>query len=168
MSRRIENWYPTVGAVAVALFVVVYCRWQSGWIPPKATSDVLSAVINVSAIAVGFLAAAKSILFTIEHTRIIRLLKSANRLREVVRYMMRAINVSFALAGVSTAALLADADAHHWYTSPLAVVWSFLLAASALTYYRVIRIFSIILEASDGKQTVTPLPDPPETSLTPS
>jgi hypothetical protein len=116
---------------------------------PPTLHDLFTAVISVSAIAVGFLATAKTILLALEERPIIVSLKQSGYYKWLIAYILEAIYWSFALAGVSAAGLLLTfakrGAAQDWEHAFFLAIWAFLLAGAGLSYFRVVRVLSKIL-----------------------
>ena len=148
MSNRVEKNYPWVGGL-VAGGLGFY--FLNGRPLPADLNDLLSAIINVSAIAVGFLATAKSILISIQGSRIIRQFKSGGgaRYAQLIDYLMTAIYSCFALAALSTIGLLIDLKAQAIGQTLAVSIWMMCLVYAGLTCQRVIAIFTEILKSSD-------------------
>lgn len=145
--KRIEAWWPHVVAGIAALVTFVLLLIYRDWKPPEASKEVLAAVINVSAIAVGFLAASKSILLSMENGITARRLKALNQWHPLVRYLLDAAKVSFYLAAFSTILLVVDLKQDSWPRVCLITVWAFLVVAATGLCYRVIHLFGITLTA---------------------
>lgn len=146
MDEKTERWYPLISGLLVAVIYLIFCR---NYQLPTSLKDLLSAVTNLSGIAIGFLAAAMSILFSLPRKYVIQQLKSTGKYKSLVNYFIAAIQWSFALAVLSAAGLLVDFSKYqHWHTTVFAV-WLFLLVTSLFSYYRVIDVFVTILNAPD-------------------
>ena len=143
-----EQWYPigiAVGSGAVTAFCTL--RWR--WTPPATVKDLFPSIVNVAAIAIGFLAAAQAILFSIEQKKIIQQLKDAEYFDFVVDYMSTAIAWSFALALFTSVAMLIDWEKQAGYPQKMIAaalsLWVALLVVTVLSYFRVVRVFSRLL-----------------------
>jgi hypothetical protein len=148
MKAMVERSYPVIGSLIVTLG---YLRFQDhfDFVSRDALGNLFTAIVSVSAIAVGFLATAQSILFSLENKRVTQFLKSAGAFNSLVNYMMEAIHVSFALAGISAFALLVDLKTPRWWHPYGFAVWLFFLCLAALDYYRIVSIFTRILRSPD-------------------
>lgn len=148
MRAIVERSYPVVGSLIVTLGYLKF-HDHFGFVSRPALGNLFTAVVNVSAIAVGFLATAQSILFSLENKRVTQFLKSAGAFNSLIDYMMEAIHISFALAGISAFALLIDLKTpRHWHIYGFAA-WLFFLCLAALDYYRIVSIFTRILRSPD-------------------
>ncbi|HNO78951.1 MAG TPA: hypothetical protein PKN33_12905 [Phycisphaerae bacterium] len=116
---------------------------------PTRLGDLMNATISLSAIAIGFLATAKSVILSIKDEAIIRTLKESGDHDRLLGYFMKAIRWSFGLGILSAIGLLIDFEAdttpHPWLFS----IWLFTLAETGFCSYRVIDLFTRILRATD-------------------
>lgn len=146
MNERTERWYPFVAGLLTGIIFLIACRNCE---LPKSVKDLLTAALTIGSITIGFVATAKSILFSIEQKRIIRILKDVSKFKVLVRYLMAAIHWSFAWAALSGLGLLIDFESpalwHTWIFS----IWVWFTVTACLTYYRVIKMFSLILLQDD-------------------
>ncbi len=148
MGRYWERWYPyalsAVAGIAACYYISAYQV-----LLPSTTKDLFQAVINISAIAVGFLATAKSILLSIDQRRAIRFLKQAGGYSDLVKYLMEAVQWCFLTTIFSAAWLLLNENySSDWYLYGFAI-WFALAVLAALSCFRVIRLFSLILLSSE-------------------
>jgi hypothetical protein len=159
MNLWTEKWHPVLGGAAAVAIVATY-HVTTEWQPPASVKDLFGGVINVCAIAIGFLGAAKSILLSIDDKPIVRQLRDVGAFDKVIRYSMNAVNWSFALAAGTGVVLLLDigapagspgtaTSAPKAYSPWVFCVWFGLLVVASLAYYRIIRIFSNLLTFSD-------------------
>lgn len=146
MDERTERAYPLVAGILSGVIFLVACR---DIVLPKSTKDLLTAALTIGSITIGFVATAKSILFSIEQKQIIRILKDAGKFKVLVQYLMAAVHWSFAWAALSGLGLLIDFETpalwHTWIFS----IWIWFTMTACLTYYRVIKMFSLILLQED-------------------
>ena len=102
--------------------------------------------MNLSAIAIGFLATSKSILFTVGQKEIIVALKQTDKWITLIDYMMSAIYAAFLLALVSGGLLLIKfkepAPWHQWAVC----FWVFCTGFTFASSLRIIRFFARILK----------------------
>jgi hypothetical protein len=145
MTLTWEKRYPVVAAALVA--AIYYYADPRLQLPPP-PRDLMAVVVSVSAIAIGFLATAKAILFTIQDRTVIKYFKDSARYTILVDYLMWAIYWSFLSAGLSTLALFFDLTKLNWWAIRVGMtVWVFLAAIATLSYFRVLRIFGLILRS---------------------
>lgn len=101
-----EKFYPYL--VGILVGVLHWCFW--GNMPAPSTSpSILGAVVSVSGIAVGFLAAAQSIILTMSNSRIVKSLKKGEYYNRLIRYLEEAIYSG------SRSDLLVESTCCTWY-----------------------------------------------------
>ncbi len=143
MNRIWERTYPyALGVVAAAIF---WWPLQTPDVPPTAI-NLLTAIISVAGIAVGFLMSAEAILLSLDESRVIRQLRQVGHYDLLISYLNEAILFSFALATLSAIGLFVDFKQTCW-PAPVVCLWMFVAAAAGCCYFRVIRIFSRILRS---------------------
>ncbi len=146
MGAFVERWYPLVGGVAVSALYFLLCRQMA--LSPS-IDNLFSAVINISAIAVGFFATAKTILFSLSDRYIIKQLKKVGAFNTLVDYLLHAIKWCFLLAIVTGLAFFIDIKTRpEWQTWAFSF-WLFLVCVALLSSYRVITILAKILRSID-------------------
>ncbi|QDU44324.1 hypothetical protein Mal52_28030 [Symmachiella dynata] len=141
MKVFLEKHLPILLGIVVSITHYVFC---AGFRPPNTSVELLGAVISVSGIAVGFLAAAQSILLSIEDSKIIQHLRKTDRYESVMDKIDFAMMSSFVMAIVSGLGLLKDFSNEqwpHWAVS----LWMGLLACTVVSCWSVIRIFKKLL-----------------------
>lgn len=147
MGAVIEKRYPVIAGLAAGLGFFFLA--PSFPVPADAAPSLFSAIISVAAIAVGFLATAKSILLSIDNKPIIVGLKATGHYKTLIDYLMGATLWSFILAGMSVVCFLADlrtpADWHRWVFA----FWAFTIFTAGAACYRVIHIFGKILRGQN-------------------
>lgn len=142
--ERSYHWLGGVGVTVLLFFLVPVFP-----VPADSAPSLFSAVVSLSAIAVGFLATAKSILFTIDKKRIISQLKTAGKFNTLVDYLMMAVHWSFGLAVATSLCFVIDLKNPATWHRYVFAGWFFVLSTAALAYYRVVHIFAKILRLSD-------------------
>ena len=137
----LEGWYPWILALGASVAAFFFdLAGTDGF------RDLLQSTVNLSAIVVGFLATAKSILFTIGQKEIVVAMKKTDKWGMLIDYMMTAIYTALILAMASGSLLLVKFSKperwHHW----LACAWVFCLFLALFSSLRVIRFFAKILK----------------------
>ena len=145
MQRTFEKWYPLVFGFSIAFCCHLLLHSHS---PSSSLKDVFSAATTLSSIAIGFLATAESILFSISQTSIIKQLKITGTYKRLINYFMDAINWSFLLAIFSLIGTFIDFKTWQLWNSTLFDLWLLAFAAAGLSSYRVIHVFASILRSS--------------------
>lgn len=155
MRRFFERMYPFIGGIAAAA-VYLYFPALRKHIFPDTIPNLLTAIVSVGGIAVGFLAAAKAILISVDDRPIIKRMKEAKVYSRVMGYLRAAIRWSFLLALVSAAALVIDYRGITSWDWPYAIgtaFWLFLATGAILSYYRVSRIWYTLMSVLDSPTT---------------
>lgn len=153
MRLAIERRYPFVGGLLAGAGVA--------WVVMKGgdmnLSEVLDSSLNISAIAIGFAATAKTILFAIDDRPIIEDLRAADRYKYLVMYLSQTIKYAFALGLISVLLMLfagsalctsAPHAASRRMIALAAFGWTAPATATALSCYRIIHLFTKILLAN--------------------
>jgi len=146
-----ERWYPLVGGVASALLYLAIPLSRTH-VLPETLPNLLSAVLTVAGVAIGFLATVKSILISIDERPIVQRMKEAGVYRRVIGYLRAAITWSFILTLVSSVALLANyKDVRVWDTQRQlgTAIWIVVAVGALLSYYRIAGIWQEILDRMD-------------------
>jgi len=142
MKDWLEQWGPCVsGIIVLSIYMIFFQQYQL----PGTFNNLLSSVVSICAVSIGFLMTTKSILFTIRDSEIINWIKKAGLFGKLIDYIMTAIHLCFILAIYSALCLLMNASslicAYSW-------VFGFWLLLSTITIsscYRVIFLLSKIL-----------------------
>lgn len=149
MTRNFEKIYPlTLGVLAPMTYWVLF---RDTIFSPNIVV-VYQSVINVSAITIGFLITAQSILVALDSREIISRMKEYKMYGEMLRYFSFTINISLILCVLSGLILLTDTVnksvsmqvATHQF---LFYVWLFCLVTTIFSFVRIARIFGSILNA---------------------
>ncbi|MBN1671194.1 MAG: hypothetical protein JXR37_09190 [Kiritimatiellae bacterium] len=148
MKLHREKAYPyLVGLVVSALGISLFN--YSGATFPKTICDLLAAAINVSAISMGFLATAKSIIYSMEDRRIMRIVKDADYHVILIDYFMTAIRWSLALAIWSGVGLVIEWQAGSTWQRVFAAIWLMIVTTMGFACYRIMHIFAKLLRHPD-------------------
>lgn len=142
MSRTVEKWYPLCAGLVIGL---VY-GWWFPWRPEsKALNALLPTIVSISAIAVGFIATAMSILVSMHGRRTIRSLRQMGTYDLLIRYMIGAVQWCLVLAVVSAVLLLTDLSSIERWLRWVLGAWVFLTIGTGLACFRIMSIFFAIL-----------------------
>ncbi len=142
MSFIIEKCYPFITGVIAGL---AYFLLKDHLNIFGSIKELLGAVINICAIAVGFLATTKSIMLSLGQNRIIQQLKNTDKYYTLIQYIMSAINLSFLTALLSAGLLFIDFSKVQQYTPYIFPPWIFITIWTVMACYRITRIFFKIL-----------------------
>lgn len=142
LAQKVEAHGPKV--VAVGLLAAA---WANGWMgsTPKEFVGLLQATINVAAIAVGFLVAAKGILISSHDREIVKNLKAAKQFLPLVNYFIAATGWCLSLCLLSAWLLVIDLGHVSPFTQYLLWGWIALLGGAGVASARVIYLFNKIL-----------------------
>ncbi len=144
MTGKIEKWYPLVTGFVLTSCYLYFLR---SYRLSNSLKDLFSAATTLSGIAIGFLATAESILFTIDQTRTIKRLKGAGVYKKLINYFTDAIKWSFVLATLSFVGLVIDfTNPQPWHYIVLSF-WLFCFVTAGLSCYRVIDVFASLLRS---------------------
>lgn len=149
MGAMVERAYPTVLGLLCAAGYLIFLRDEP---IPGTAKDLLSAVINLSAISIGFLATVKSVLLSIEDRPSIKWLKNGQSYDQFRAYVFGSIYSSFAVAVISAVCLLffGPLEAASWSTWFVAAYVA-LVVATGTGYFRVVTVFSLMLKGTGRK-----------------
>ena len=135
-SEAIERWYPYVLSLVITMFYLYFHRLIDVTSTAKALFPV---VTSISAIAVGFLLAAQSIILSIDERSVIKGLKQGGVYGHLVGYVIKAVYWSFATTIVTGTGMVLSlhVNASGWMFSVIFTgVWVFITATGSLCCYR--------------------------------
>ena len=139
-TKTIDKFYPVTIALLCSALSVIF----RDHLHPKQISDALfSSTLNIAAIATGFLATSKAILFAISDSKPIQWLKDGKRYNMLIDYLMEAIYSSI-FSGITSAVNLL-ARPTNTKAVFLVALWMLCTSWALLACYRIIRLMSIIL-----------------------
>ena len=153
MSATIENMYPTIGglicmlAMVIVLNMPIFFQWRTPLLQGIAT--LLPAALNISAIAIGFLATSQAILLSLNRSNVIRLMKASGHYNRLHSFLRRAITTSFLWAILS--ALLST---FHLLIGGLwrlgtVCLWTYFCCCSIFCYHRATTILAEVMKNED-------------------
>jgi hypothetical protein len=148
-SLDLERWYPSL--VSASIVVVgsglLSLRTLRPWLPAflHGCSTLAPSALNVSAIAIGFLATSLSILLSLAKTRVIRIMKQAGHYRRLVQFFKSGVSVSFLWAFASAVLTTIHLEKSGVWRYAVLIVWVYLGACSILCYYRTSQILLAVL-----------------------
>ena len=145
-ARTRERLYPyALALVSVPAWFYVF-RWLN--LSKEQAKELFGAILNVSAIAGGFLGTAASILLTMGSAPVMKDLARSGGLTLLNRYILSAIWHQFLLVAVSVSLLLIYPKiAYPHVLLSLAVSWGTLVSLAALSSLRIIGLFGRIVTA---------------------
>lgn len=144
-----EQWYPLVGgaAVGVAVYFLVDLPAAAPKIEPLTTT-----LISVASISVGFLGTALAVLLSTPETKYIRQLKDSSAWGRLVDFVTSALHWTLVFALLSIGFLFIDLKTPDLWKQLALAAWSFVGATAALSSYRSIGLFALLLR-EDAKYT---------------
>lgn len=142
MARFLESYLPWIlGFVGV----FVYFSLSLELLIVSKFGQLLESSITISSIAVGFLAASKSILISLDHKEIIQKLKRVGQYSRLIDFFITATYCCFVLTIYSSVLLLVEFKNVSIRNNCLIAFWIFLAVSSAFSCLRIINLFSKIL-----------------------
>lgn len=148
MGFRFEKYGPIAGFLITAF--IVSLRAKAGFTLPPSMKDLLSAAMNIAAIAAGFLGTVMAILLAIEDKSGIIILKQMKRYKPLLGYIQQALYPTMIFAVISGCGLLIDFTKHvHQWVNYAFAGWAALAIFLILACMRIIRIFSAVLNCPE-------------------
>jgi len=142
MKETTERIYPLLIAGLVS---AVYFKFGATHQIPDKISDVFSQAVTISSIAIGFLVTAKSILFSIQDSSILKQLKLCQKDSLLIDYMMDGVYSCAIVALYSGACLLIDFSTPEPFHYLVVGVGLALFVWSLFTTQRIVSIFAKVL-----------------------
>jgi hypothetical protein len=140
MGRRTEDRGPVAAAGVAAILLGALVRFREVKFPEDIT-DLATVSIEVAAIAIGFLATAQTILLSLEHRPMIRMLRASGDFDRLVVLSFRAIHWCFGVIALSAAVLLLDMLTVGAQLQPYSVaLWSVSILGGFVACFTVFRI----------------------------
>ncbi|MBK5446845.1 hypothetical protein [Peribacillus sp. TH24] len=132
----LERIYPA--AISILLVVLTICtEFNLGDLVNY--KEIMSSAISLGSIAVGFLAAAITLLPSLSNNELVKNLKRMGAYEKLLKYIITSI---FGLFGISFLSLFAlFIDSSFKYNQYFYYLWIFVLSFSLLSTFRVIRLF---------------------------
>jgi len=135
MRLYFERWYPVSGAVLAGV-VWYFLKFQL----PTDEHEILNASLTLGAILTGFMSTAMTLLVSLHGSEVLKQLKDAGYITDLLRYLGEAIWFSFAFSAISIIGLFVDRP--NWY----GIVWIVFAIGSGLSFIRVTRITLKVIE----------------------
>ena len=146
MKSKIEKWYPLFFGV---IFAILCSYFFTNNPSLNSFKELFSATTTLSAIVIGFLSTAVSILLTIIESYIMQQIINGQVYDKLINYFMDAIQWLFILTLLSFIGILIDITQFYQPFKSLAFgVWALAFMTSGLSSYRVIHVFTSILRAA--------------------
>ena len=154
-SQIWEDNYPSTLSFLAAVIFLSFVRYHREWLVPivDGVTKLVPAALNVSAIAVGFLATAQALLLSLQSSRILEALRESGHYGRLVSFFTRALAASFTsaiLSALLTAMRLNRGGALRYIC---VITWAFSCLAALLCYYRASGMLSEILRINSNAVT---------------
>lgn len=151
MKLSVEKRYPFWSSIIIGVFCYFFFPLH---LIPKNLDKIFPEIIQISALAIGFLSTSLALIFTLAKEWIIKALKELKKnkyYKIMIDYFIRAISASFIVALINACCLFLD-----WNNSDDKILikvgfslWISSLIGLFLSYYRIIRVFSWILKSTE-------------------
>ena len=142
-----EDNYPSILSLLIVVGGLLALWKNQSWIKPiiEGVIKLAPSALNVSAIAMGFLATAQAILLSLADSRALIALRDSGHYPRLTRFFARALGVSFVAALLSAflTAIRLNLGGALRYT--LAGTWALFGISSLLCYYRATQLLTEIL-----------------------
>jgi hypothetical protein len=159
---RFEKFYPVGLALAASAMTLPIDPWIASNRAYVAVFVVklFGPALNVSAIAVGFLATSQSILITLKDSPGIEQMKTDGYHAPFVNFLSSATTSSFCLAVLSGVFSAMDFSRLDWLHGYLIALWVLVCVMTLLAYYRAVSLLPYVLRGTvprcASKTTFTP------------
>lgn len=143
-----EKFYPLVLAILGPAAVFYFKLMPSDIANFK---DILNSTISIGSIAVGFLAAAVTLLPSLGSNKLVRVLKQMGAYTKLIKYLISAIVALFLTSLLSVIGLFLVLNSMDLINKIFLGAWSYAFLFSILSSYRVIRNFTKFLVLSSNE-----------------
>lgn len=114
--------------------------------------EIMSSAISLGSIAVGFLAAAITLMPSLSNNELVKNLKSMGAYKKLLKYIISAIISLFCLSLISLLGLFINNNYEHFLVTYFQYLWVFILVLSIMTTIRVISLFlKFLIYTQDGE-----------------
>ncbi|WP_058301705.1 hypothetical protein [Gorillibacterium timonense] len=145
MGRILEKTLPYLIGAIPPILVIYYGIYPSYFVNFK---DIMNSTISMGSIAVGFLAAAITLLPSLNQNPFVIALKQIGAYEKLMSYLISAIIFLFLISLLSIFGLLIDTSFNKDVGHIFLIGWSFVFSVAILTTIRVIFSFLKFLIAS--------------------
>lgn len=147
-GNKLEQYYPVAcGAVASFAYLGLFLFCPSFSLANR-FRDLFVAAITINAISAGFLAAAQATLISIHDSRVIIWMKESGVYEVTIKHFKDAVVLSMTCAVLSMLLLLIDFNKPMKYILLGIAIWIFNFVYAMLAMYRIVNIFSKVLQKS--------------------
>lgn len=146
--NKLDQYYPLIcGSILAFSYLCIFSLYPRFSLTDR-FRELFIAAITINAIAVGFLATAKATLLSIHDSKVIIWMKDSGVYEITIKHFMDAVKLSMLCSVLSMLLLLIDFKNPVKYVLWGIAVWIFLVTYAMLALYRIINIFSKILQKS--------------------
>jgi hypothetical protein len=144
----LERYYPVIISLALTFFVC-YIDFNLGKVANY--KEIMSSAISLGSIAVGFLAAAITLMPSLSNNELVKNLKAMGAYKKLLEYIISAIFGLFTVSLLSIIALFLSSSTASKFNMIFYHFWIFVASFAILSTYRVIRNFLkfLVLTQSD-------------------
>lgn len=152
-EKAIERWAPT--GLAVIAGIATAFAYPHTSLREDTIAPVLNATVSVGSIAVGFVATAMAMLYSMSASRLIHELKrsSDKRWLRIINYAIESLAWCFVLVIASWIGLFGHYGTATRLNHCLSVFWMSLAIGSGVSVVRVLSVFVLVLHA-DAKNSL--------------
>ena len=144
-----ERIYPMVLSVVVTAMALFWDISLKDFLNYK---EIMSSAISLGSIAVGFLAAAITLMPSLSNNELVKNLKSMGAYKKLLKYIISAIISLFCLSLISLLGLFINNNYEHFLVTYFQYLWVFILVLSIMTTIRVISLFlKFLIYTQDGE-----------------
>jgi hypothetical protein len=148
-AKVFEDIYPSAISICLTLVLVLIFRCErfaaARVLFLIGSVKLLPSALNISAIAVGFLATSLSLLVSLSGTKVVKDLKESGHYERLISFFMKAIYSSSVWAFVSGWMTTIDLNKPDHWRAVLFWLWCFLTSCSVLSYARATDILKQVL-----------------------
>ncbi len=146
-EAQIEKSYPLLLSALFSFILALVIHWVKFYPFSQVTiSNILFATVDFSAITIGFLVTALSILPSLEEKQVIKALKKNGSYENLINYIYDSARNFLCLVLLSMMGFLINFDTPQSWYYWASIVWIFIFSLSIFSYYRAISLFISILK----------------------
>jgi hypothetical protein len=145
-----EDIYPSTLSLIITISGTILLWKHQEWLKPTmdGVAKLAPSALNVSAIAVGFLATAQAILLSLTKSRALKVLREEGHYLRLTRFFSRALSAGF-LSALSSALLTAmRLQLGGTWRYICVVIWVFSGMTALLCYYRASTMLDLVLKGN--------------------
>ena len=142
-----ESNYPSLLSAFCVVCTAIFLLECPSWIRPvgDGLKTLSPSALNVSAIAVGFLATSQSLLLSLAGTPALAKLRASHHYERLLEFFSKAIAASFITAILSAVLSTIHLEKGGWLRLAVVGIWLFEVICAFLCYYRISKLMGIVL-----------------------